>query len=151
MILWRSSGQKVPNWPLLKSLPSSPSVTTWLGFGLFPLPTFQTKLFLLAARTQETSQTPYQQECWMEIYHLKGTSHCFVVNQTASQVRTRRHLFCGHVWITLLTGSLSNEDDDDGKENGISKSVLAKQQLCTCSRFLVQFFAVLARLHCEST
>ena len=34
MILWRASGQKVPNWPLLKSLPSSPSVTTWLGFGL---------------------------------------------------------------------------------------------------------------------
>ena len=65
--------------------------------------------------------------------------------------RTKRFILA--VRTCLVTGSLSNEDDNDGNKNGKKKwfSILAKKQLCTWSRFLVQFFAVLVRLHCEST
>ena len=54
--------------------------------------------------------------------------------------------------VTLLAvkpplGSLSN-DDSDGNEDG--KKAIAKQQLCKCITLFVHFFAVAARLRCES-
>ena len=52
---------------------------------------------------------------------------------------------------THVIGSLSNEDSD-GNENGEKSNSfrLAKQQLCSASRFSVHFFAVVARLLCET-
>ena len=48
---------------------------------------------------------------------------------------------------TESIGSLSN-NDGDGNEKGkkSNRFRLAKQQLCTCSRFFVHFFTVVARL-----
>ena len=53
--------------------------------------------------------------------------------------------------LASTLGSLSN-DDGDGNEDGKKAMGLAvaKQQLCTCTRLMVHFFAVTARLRRES-
>lgn len=51
MVLWRAKGQKYQTGHFKRCLSSSISVTARVAFGLFPLPAFWTKPFLLAART----------------------------------------------------------------------------------------------------
>ena len=82
----------VPNWPFLKSLSSSSFVTVGSVWPVFLAGFLNFSSWLL--ELYETSQIPCQQG--MEICHWKGTSEGFVVNQTACQVLTSCHQFCGH-------------------------------------------------------
>ena len=76
---------------------------------------------------------------------MVSDKNAFIISQLKILV------FCPLLVLASTLESLSN-DDGDGNEDGKKEMGLAvaKQQLCTCTRLMVHFFAVTARLRRES-